>query len=474
MRASEAFPELDLALSNSDAQRFKARASTLLPRFEAARAGSPRRAEIARFLCREAERELSFSDEQGTRSLDEAMALPAEPLPWARVDLPGPGKLVPSVSFEGRLHQGPRLAGLAAELEHKRLLTPAARDALLWINEHAQADQGLSLKGQRFVLLGAAAELAPTELLLSAGADVLWIDVREPTVDVLLGPRLGGSIRYVRGGADLLRAPQAVAATVQRFADEGGPVHVGMYAYAGGEGQAFRLTAAMNAIVRRLPPSALASCAMLLSPTTPSPVHPDDWARAEQRKAEAPGWMRALYAARQLRDGFEPVMAGAQASGHVARAIVKTQGMSYQAAQYVGKMLTAEAYAVYGNQLADSPSPMTVSANVAPITSRFCSRAHPVVEAAFLGAPAFHILIAKSEASRTLSGLLSLHDLLNPDAPGSARRAQDVPVERAAGIFSQQIHGGVYAQPYALEGCISVAALRGLTRRPGLALGLRW
>jgi hypothetical protein len=30
----------------------------------------------------------------------------------------------------------------------------------------------------------------------------------------------------------------------------------------------------------------------------------------------------------------------------------------------------------------------------------------------------------------------------------------------------------VYSQPYALDGCISIAALRGLTRKPGLALGM--
>jgi hypothetical protein len=257
-----------------------------------------------------------------------------------------------------------------------------------------------------------------------------------------------------------------------------------MYAYAGGESQEWRLTASMNAIARRLPRELVASTVMLISPTTPASVSPEDRAEAQRKKAAAPPWMSALHGARRLRDGFEQ-----NGSTHVARAIVKTQGVSYQAAQYLGKMLAAEAYSVFGNQLDEhTRTPLTVSANVAPITATR-SLSHPVFEAAFLGAPAFHILIAKSEASRELAGLLTLHDLLNPAAPGAAAsfgsraepRASTAqgggagPVEaaaRARGVLTQQIHGGIYSQPYALDGCISVAALRGLTKKPRLALGL--
>ncbi|MFT3926059.1 MAG: hypothetical protein QM778_26180 [Myxococcales bacterium] len=466
VRACESFPELAQAQLPAEARSFKQRFSELLPRFEAARRASPARLEIARFLVREAERELTFSDAAGTRGLDEVMASPSEPLPWVKVDLPGPGRLMPSVSFEGRLHQSARLLGLAAELEAKRWMTPAARDALAWINERAQDERGLSLRGERFVLLGAAAELSPVELLLAAGAEVLWIDLREPGVDLLLAPRLGGSLRYVRGGANLLTAPHAIAATVRRFAAEGAPVHLGMYAYAGGESQEWRLTASMNAIARNLPRSVLASCTMLISPTSPGGVCAEDFAHAQKQKAEAPRWMRSLFATRQLRDGFE-----LGSASPVARAIVKTQGVSYQAAQYFGKLLAAEAYAAFGNQLEPGAAPLTVSANVAPITATR-SLSHPVFEAAFLGAPAFHILIAKPDATRTLATLLTLHDLVNPDAPGAAHGANGHGEPHGTRVLTQQIHGGVYSQPYALEGCISVAALRGLTRKPGLALGI--
>jgi hypothetical protein len=465
VRAVERYSELAAAALPRDARAFKARYATLLPRFEALRVASPRRAEIARYLCQESEHELTFSDEHGTRSLSEALAEPADPLPLLRVDLPGNGELLPSVSFGGRLHQGARLTGLIRELEEKRAMTPAARDALLWLNERAQLGGGLSLRKQRFVLLGAAAELAPVDLLLEAGAEVLWIDLREPGVDRLLATRLAGSIHYVRGGADLLTAPQAVLATMARFAERG-PLHIGMYAYAAGESQEWRLTATMNALLRRLPRELVASASVLISPTTPASVSPQDFALASQRKAEAPGWMRSLALSRQLKDGFE---LGAQEP--VARAIVEAQGVSYQAAQYLGKMLAAEACAIYGNDLQDAGAPLTVSANVAPITATR-SLSHPVFEAAFLGAPLFHISVAKPEATRVLGGMLTLHDLLNPAAPGASQRSHDSTALRAKSVLSQQLHGGVYAQPFALDGCIRVAAVRGLTKKPGLALDL--
>jgi hypothetical protein len=70
------------------------------------------------------------------------------------------------------------------------------------------------------------------------------------------------------------------------------------------------------------------------------------------------------------------------------------------------------------------------------------------------------------ETTRALNGLLTLHDLLNPDAPGSALRAHASAAERAAALFSQQVHGGIYAIPWALNPCITVAAGIGLVQRP--------
>jgi hypothetical protein len=47
--------------------------------------------------------------------------------------------------------------------------------------------------------------------------------------------------------------------------------------------------------------------------------------------------------------------------------------------------------------------------------------------------------------------------------------AIDAHAARLAKLFELQFHGGVQAQPYALEGIVRMAALRGIAQRPKLA-----
>lgn len=467
-QACLAFPELSGACIPSSLQEFKRDFDKLLPRFELSRVKSPRRTEIARFICQRADLGLRFATESSELSLEDAWKKPVRALPLVQVNLPGLGRLMPSVAFEGRLHESARLTGLIHQFEEQRRMTPSARDGLLWVNELARSEGGLSLHGRRFVLLGAGAELAPVDLLLGAGADVLWLDLRDPEIDRLLSPRLSGSLRFVRGGADLITAPQSVAATIEHFAGAG-PVHICMYAYSGRRELAFELSCAMNAVVNRLPSELVASVTTLLSTSTPASVCAEDRLAAKLKAENPTRLVRSLLATRALRYGFEE-----DDRACIARSYVKALGESYQAAHYVGKMLAAEAYAVYGSRFIEvdrAPEALTVSANVTPITSTKSLLASPVFEAALLGARAFDIGVAEPETSRTVSGMLSLHDLLHPGAPGS-RSLLRTPNQRAEALLSQQIHGGLYAQPYALESCIRVAALRGLTQKPKLALSL--
>jgi hypothetical protein len=468
LRAAARFPRVfsRVELPREPAS-FRQRYADVLVDFELARLQAAERGEIARFLCLEAERAYRFVGPDGEEPLAHKLAREAAALPLVRVEKRRASECVPSISFEGRLHRGPALVELAEELRRRHFVSDGAAEALSWLATHAASAGGpLSLEGQRFVLLGAGAELAPTELLLEAGAEVVWVDVREPSADFLLDPRHAGVLHYVKGGADLLSAPHQVLATVRGFAETSGPVHLWMYAYAGGASQEWRLTAAMNAIVRALPPALLASVGVLVSPTTAASVTPADAATAEARRKSAPAWKRALAATGQLRPGQR-----GDDGARVSCSIVPIQGVSYQAAQYLGKLLAAEATALYGSALGPELAPCTVSANVAPITATR-SLSHPVFEAAFLGAPLFDILVAKPSTTRALAGLLAVHDVLNPQAPGAAQRPLGSPRERAARLFTQQAHGGVYAQPFALEGEIAVAAVQGLARRPKLALGL--
>jgi hypothetical protein len=94
--------------------------------------------------------------------------------------------------------------------------------------------------------------------------------------------------------------------------------------------------------------------------------------------------------------------------------------------------------------------------------------AHPIFQAAFIGAPAFGVRIFDPETTRALNGLLILHDLLNPAAPGAAAVQPDDARQKASALFSQQIHGGLYNLPYVLEQAIRVAALIGMSKKPSL------
>ena len=144
----------------------------------------------------------------------------------------------------------------------------------------------------------------------------------------------------------------------------------------------------------------------------------------------------------------------------VPRLVVALQGASYQAAQYVEKLCAAERWAAAPGRR------FTVSANVAGI-SRTRSLSHPLFEAAYAGATAFGVETFSPDTTRALNGLLTLHDLLNPAAPG----APGGDAERRGAtrvLFSERFHGGFHVVPWAIDPALRVAAVIGLVRRPAL------
>lgn len=443
---------------------FKHEYGAALARLEAARTASPERAAIAGFIARRTQEALRFAGESGSAPLVEHLRTPAPKPALSRARLSGPPGLPVEVPFEGKLLHAREVLDLVERLHDAHQLTDAARAALGWIVEHiAQRGGKLDLRGQRFALLGAGAELAPTRLLLRAGASVLWVDPADPARALAGESGLSGVVVRAPEAANLLERPREIAAAIAQFAAEG-PVHVGLFAYAGGASQEWRLGAAMNAIVASLDPALVRSVSLLVSPTTASVLSPESVRAEEARRAAAPGWQRLLARAGLLQAPGHHREHGQ----HVALATVSIQGLSYQAAQYISKIAAAEAYAVYGNRLHEqgAGTPLTVSANVAGIT-RTRSLSHPLFEAAFAGAHHFGVRIFDPATTRALSGLMILHDLLNPAAPGAAARGGEAR-ERAARVHGQQIHGGIYGLPCVLEGVIRAAAVAGLSRNPSL------
>ena len=445
---------------------FKRTYGAALARFEAARVGADERVDIARFIVQRTRDALCFGERGAVQPLRDYLA-DAVPTPALEHTALGESAGVAlAVPFEGQLYRGRSIHDLIERLHAKHQLTGPARAALRWIVDHAAAQGGLiDLRGQRFVLLGAAAELASTRLLLEAGASVLWVDLAEPARSLAGADALSGSITRARGAENLLAQPREIAAAIRAFA-EPGPVHIGMFAYAPGASKEWRLGAAMNAIVASLPPGVVRSVSLLISPTTPTVLSAETVRSIESRYVQTPAWQKWLQ---RLSLITHP---GVYREGdvQVSLSTVSLQGLSYQAAQYISKVAAAETYAVFGTGAGDGPlAPVTVSANVAGIT-RTRSLSHPLFNAAFEGAEKFGVRVFDPDTTRALSGYLMLHDLLNPEAPGAAQAQPTSPCDKATRVLSQQIHGGIHTLPFVLEGVIRAAAVTGLASRPSLLL----
>ncbi len=451
-----------------DSKVFKTSYPETLVAFEALRAASPERSEIARFLVEKSHRWILLRADGVERPLaDSLWELPEAP-PLATTPLRGRGRWQPVVPFEGRSYQGRELGVLGETLVARELATPQVAEALAWIAANAFDKQGrLDLAGRRFALLGAGAEIAPTPILLAAGAEVFWLDVVPPPDKWLVDDGLSGRITTSKGLGDLLAYPREIAAALQQFAAPG-PIDCGLFAYAPGAGREWRLASAMNAIVDAVGVDRVRSASLYVSPTHPAVLSKQELDVAGRRRLAQPGWQTALGALGVLGAAGQTSGAGVAgvAAARVQRSVVRIQGASYQAAQYIEKVLAMERWAAYG--IAGRGGAATLSANVAGIT-RTRSLEHPVFAAAYVGCAAFGVETFAVETTRALSALLMIHDLLNPKAPGAPGASR---AEHPQALFSQRVHGGIYGLPFDLQAMLIAASVLGFARRPGLLGGL--
>ncbi len=448
-----AFPDaLGPVAFPSDPMVFRAAYPELMPRFEAARLASGDRLALARHAVGALRQRLAWQDAAGSRPLGEALMEPAEPLELEQIEFPGEPGWQPSVVYRGERWESHRLAELGAELLRRGVVTEQASQALAWVADEVVDAGALRLSGRRIAVLGGGAEMAPTRLWLEAGADVLWLDVTRPPESWQETPGMSGRLHWPAGNADLLAQPREILATLIEFAD-GEPLDLGLYAYAPGRARELRLTGAMNELVNAMPPELVGSATILVSPTTPTALAEADLAAMRARREARPRWEAALDRLGLLGRG-----GGCAAMGEVAatRTVVGIQGASYQAAQYLGKVLVAECWAAERPLGGSGATPFRVSANTAAIT-RTRSLDHPVFAAAFGGAAAFGVETLTPRQSRRINGLLSVHDWLHPDrpVPGAVR-----------------VHGGIHTLPYPLESALRIAAAIGFARSPRLLRGL--
>ncbi|MBO6563883.1 MAG: NAD(P)-dependent oxidoreductase, partial [Pseudomonadales bacterium] len=343
------------------------------------------------------------------------------------------------LTYDG--HRFQSLQELADLLVKRHVMNGAAGEALTWLHRQVLLTKDFDLQERRVVVFGAGAEMAATKLFLEAGANVLWLDLVSPPED-LVAENFKGTLFWPAESLDLLVEPEKVLATILGFAADD-RVDLCLYAYAPGQARELRLSGTMNTIVEALPQSLVASVTMLVSPTTTSELGAEDLADIENRRRDAPLWERTLGSTGMM--GKPGIAACRYAS--VTRTVVNIQGTSYQAAQYLGKLMAAESWHTRGYR---------VSANTAPITQTR-SLDHPVFDAAFGGARALQVETFTPEQSQTVNGLLAIHDWLNPDhsPPGRAR-----------------VHGGIHTLPYPLDKALRIAAAIGFARSPSLLKGL--
>ena len=426
---------------------FKKRYGEVLPVFEATRIGSRRRGDIARHLRELARNSIVWIGDEGEEPLAEHIARKSEPFDLETQSFDAKTRLDPYVWSDGTMLTGSELTRWVSDVVARGSATPDVLGSVEWMIEAAR-NGGLDLRERKVVILGASAELAPTALWLYGGARVLWIDIEDPGEDFLASPDFSGHLAWVAGGSDLLTDPDRIRATIEAFAG-GDAIDIGLYAYAPGQAREWRLTGTMNAIVDSLPHDMIRTVSLLLSPTTCGAVSDSDFAGEQARLLTRPAWQTALARVGVLGKG-----AGHAQVGHsrTNRGIVPIQGTSYQAAQYLGKLIVSESWAT-------SDEPIDVSANTAGI-SLTESLHHPVFDIAFAGAAAFGIETFAPATTATLNGLLTLRD-------STIETDTDQPLDaRLEDLTATRVHGGIYQLPYATEPALRVATAIGLGKDP--------
>jgi hypothetical protein len=443
--AARRFPEaLGSAGLPSNPGVFKKTYGDALVRFEAARIASAQRVEIARFLREQMLAELRLRHGPDEAPLLEALRTKVKAPATLTRESTGKPDLRAEVTCDGRTYRGLEVLELVDQLTAAHQLSHAAARGIRWTVEHFESRGGtLDLTGEKFALIGASAELSPAEMLLRAGATVRWLDVKPPSL-----PASAGRVIASEQRDDVLEHPREVLAALDEFS-EGGPVHLGFFAYAPGASRELRLAGAMDALTEVIDPERVKSVSCFVSPTSPGELQPEDAAWMNERVPTM--WQRGLARVKALR--------APGAVGGVSRAIISLQGAGYQAAQYLAKLISAEVLACSGR-------PWALSMNVAGITNTK-SLSHPLFQAGFVGAPLFGVRIFEPVTTRGLNGLLMLHDLLNPEARVNASASE---VERAKAVRAKQVHGAVYGMPWLFESAVQSAAVIGLGRKPQLLL----
>jgi hypothetical protein len=405
-----------------------------------------------------------FTHAGRTTTLADAVALePKAALTTRRVEGESgqPAGLV--VPYRGAQLRGDDLMRVAGEWRQRGVVEPPVVAALERLVAHPE---WLDASDLWFAVLGAGAEMAPTEPLLRWGADVVAVDV----------PRAGVWRRLedmaVRGtgrlhipvddgrelGVDLITDAPRIRAWLQRF-DR--PLVLGNYAYADGATFA-RLSAAADAIcLALLRQRDDHSVVCLATPTDAFAVPSSVVRETRERAGRWPAMLARGISRASVRRLLVPsyrttVRTDSGDEVGIADSLVLQQGPNYALAKRMQRWRAIVTHATGA----------FAAVHVAPPTRTRSVLKNRVLAAAYAGASMFGIETFEPATSRALMAALLIHDLrMHQQAP---RRGNGLLAEHE--LTASAVHGGLWRIAWETRTALPLAVLRGapaLLRRAG-------
>ena len=373
------------------------------------------------------------------------------------------------IPYRGEMLSGDSLQRQLDRWLDDGIMEPSAALALQQLSAHPD---WLDLRDLHFVLLGAASEIGPCEMLCQLGANVAAVDLDRPALwQKLFTMARKGSGRLLvplprelpanadaeqmmaSAGADLLCQTPEVRSWLLSIEQ---PFCIGGYAYLPGQHHV-RVEVAMDAIMEDLCTKRPdLSLAFLLTPTDVFATPPEAAAVARngyRERGPVRCWQDPLHALSGGRlyapnSATDIVTPEGQPFG-LYDGIVPAQGPNYALAKRIQKWRAVSARA-RGHR---------VSANVAPSTATASVLTRRDFKAAFAGAGHYGAEIFTPDTCNAVMAALLIHDL----------RAGDTAADPAAQLahpltlfIDCAVHGGLWRAPYQLRSVLEIAALRGL------------
>ena len=383
--------------------------------------------------------------------LDDAVAATPDAVPGRRtVAGEGPRAEELVVPYRGEELRGQQIVDQAHEWVARGVAEPSFAAAIEQVVAHPE---WLDLRGRSFGLLGAGAEMGPTELLLAFGADVHAVDVPAPHVWVRLEglDRAGAGTLHVPtrptggDGLDLIGEPASVRAWLDQV---DGPLVLGNYAYADGA-DFVRVAMAADAVIVALQRARDdVALAYLATPTDVFAVPEEAVGHARRRQDEAGSLTRLTNRVSGGR-AFVPNYASTVTTEDgrelgIADCLVLQQGPNYALAKRLQRW----------RALVARQDGNVSSVHVAPATRTRSVTKNRVLAAAYAGAHVVDVEPFEPATSRAITTALLVHDLHTQQADGGGLHVEHDLADAAA-------HSGLWRIAWETRSALGLAVAAG-------------